>query len=80
MTMVDVRHGRYVIHIRLRYHRCHCLLNISLSKLVLGVFFPNRFEIEPRPIQRFLQERQASRMRYARALLVVLFIGREYPA
>ena len=41
-----VRHGRYVIDIRLVHHCSHCFRNISLPKLEFRMLFPHRLQVE----------------------------------
>jgi hypothetical protein len=41
-----VRHGRYVIDIRLGHHCSHCFRDISLPKLEFRMLFPHRLQVE----------------------------------
>lgn len=49
-----------VIHIRLLHHRVHRMLNRSIVKFKVGMFFPDGLQVEERTIHMFLEEGQTS--------------------
>lgn len=75
-----VRHGRYVIHIRLVHHCSHCFRNISLPKLEFRMLFPHRLQVKEWSTKQRLQEGQTPRVRNPCASLVVVLIAWEYPS
>lgn len=56
-------YGRNMIHIRLLHHRTHRPFDAAILEFEIRMFIPEIFQIEPRPIHEFLQERQIPRVR-----------------
>lgn len=68
-----------MVHIWLIDHCCHCLFDVSLTKLVFGVLIPYGFEVEPWSVEVLFQEAQASSVGDACTALVVVFVVRQHP-
>jgi len=72
------RYSGHVIHIRLRNHRAHRLLDISLPELVERVLVPDGFEVENWAAEMFFQEAEGACVCYAcGAGLVVCVAGED---
>jgi hypothetical protein len=69
-----------VIHIRLRNHSRHRLLDRPLAKLIQTMLIPNSLKIKVRAIQKRLEEGCTPSVRDARIALGVLRVSREDPA
>jgi hypothetical protein len=63
-----------MVYIWFGYHSCHCLLDISFSKLIKRVLIPNSFEIEVRTSKVVLEKPQASCVCYTSGPSLVMFV------
>lgn len=53
-----------VVDVRLLYHGAHGMLNRPIGKLIVGVLFPDRLQVEVRTAHLRFQELQVSRVRH----------------
>ena len=57
-------YSRDVIDVRFLYHGAHRMLNRPVGKLIVGVLFPDRLQVEIRTAHLWFQELQIPRVRH----------------
>lgn len=64
-----------MVDVRLLHHGAHCMLNRAVSEFVVGVFFPDRFQVEIRAAHEGLEKLEAPCVRYGFCDVVIMLTG-----